>query len=267
MTDHKEIEKLLSDLHCGSGQWKNIQQIVRVAFQSCFSKVKEQEKRFEALSNEMSNINGKLNERYLKRRRVKPDKHYSISTVFVPVTDYNCIQMKKYRLKKDELQQYLRFHLRTGDYHQKVTNDLASQLHELKRNINLRSTPSSSSSSNGGTQELTDRVIQLEKRFKTDASNISSSASEMCVQRVNKSIEELQLKYDRLSQLTVDMKDEIRATTAVPALQGLRNKVDEIYGLLGDYYSKEQLKVLLDAKVRNTLLTLIFKQYFKKILF
>lgn len=67
MTDDKGIEKLLSDLHCGSGQWKNIQQIVRAAFQSCFSKVKEQEKKFEALSNEISSINGKLNERYIKR--------------------------------------------------------------------------------------------------------------------------------------------------------------------------------------------------------
>ena len=64
MTDSKEIEKLLSDLHCGSGQWKNIQHIVRFAFQSCFSKVNEQEKRFEALNNEISHINGKLNERY-----------------------------------------------------------------------------------------------------------------------------------------------------------------------------------------------------------
>eukprot|EP01035_Chromulina_nebulosa_P033257 gene33257-44522_t len=214
MTDDKGIEKLLSDLHCGSGQWKNIQQIVRAAFQSCFSKVKEQEKKFEALSNEISSINGKLNE----------------------------------RLKKDELRQYLNFHLHTGDYHQKVTNDLASQLHELKRNINLRSSPSSSSSStNGRTQELADRVMHLEKIFKEESSN-SSSATEIPIQRMNKSIEELRHKYDRLSQHTVDMKDEIRAATTIPALQGLRNKVDEIYGLLGDYYSKEQLKVLLDTK-------------------
>jgi hypothetical protein len=56
MTDDKGIEKLLSDLHCGSGQWKNIQHIVRFAFQSCFSKVNEQEIRFEALTKEMSNI-------------------------------------------------------------------------------------------------------------------------------------------------------------------------------------------------------------------
>lgn len=64
MTDSKEIEKLLSDLHCGSGQWKNIQHIVRFAFQSCFSKVNEQEIRFEALTKEMSNINEKMNDRY-----------------------------------------------------------------------------------------------------------------------------------------------------------------------------------------------------------
>ena len=157
--------------------------------------------------------------------------------------------MKQYRLKKDELRQYLNFHLHTGDYHQKVTNDLASQLHELKRNINLRSSPSSSSSStNGRTQELADRVMQLEKIFKEESSN-SSSATEIPIQRMNKCIEELRHKYDRLSQHTIDMKDEIRAATTVPALQGLRNKVDEIYGLLGDYYSKEQLKVLLDTKV------------------
>ena len=62
--------------------------------------------------------------------------------------------------------------------------------------------------------------------------------------------EELQKKYERLSQHTVDMKDEIRSTSTVHMTQGLRNKVDELYGLLGDYYTKEQLKVFLDKKVK-----------------
>ena len=247
MTDSKEIEKLLSDLHCGSGQWKNIQHIVRFAFQSCFSKVNEQEIRFEALTKEMSNINEKMNDRY------------SLITAIGKCLVYYIASMQIYRLKKDELRQYLNFHLRTGDYHQKMTKDLASQLHELKQNINLRSSHSSSVFMNGRMQELTDRVAKLERLLPAE---FISALSDISIQRVSNCIEELQHKYERLSQHIVDMKDEIRSTSTDPMLQGLRNKVDEIYGLLGDYNSKEQLKVLLDSKVYHRYFSFLYCCHF-----
>lgn len=50
-----------SDIYSGSGQWKNIQHIVRSAFQKCFEQIKSQAQEIEALKQSMKS---QLNERF-----------------------------------------------------------------------------------------------------------------------------------------------------------------------------------------------------------
>lgn len=126
-------------------------------------------------------------------------------------------------------------------------DDFATKLNELKRSAESRSLISPITEK---ISDLSKRIQQLEMQVKPNA--IEPRSLDIEPHRLERIIEDFNQKYERLSKQTFEVKDELRTVSNVPMLQGLRNKVDEIYGLFGDYYSKDQLKVLLDTKVSCT---------------